>query len=349
MINCLPATSFYVTSKKMRLEIIISIIALILILFCILRIIFAKAEGFSNDAQYEALRVRLKTSMDSYCQLASFAQEQIKQAYTTSKPGNAGDGSLEPGESESQANAHLQETYNEVYACTDPLAVSRPACRDNADAMKKYQEEDIDINKIKPPPVRPFVPCDTYLNLPNSSDPSKAAYMLSTIPDDLADRIIRELDWYNAIADALAKGIEKGRNHDTVPDSPKVPLKSWGPEGFADAAQCSPSAQQARMERERRERMLANPADNPDTCLMPNLDAQVKRVNSLLNSQALRQALAMCDIILAKMKKVKSDLDKAQKGELYDWQKDGPKKVVAPFAGGDRAAALIYSMKINQM
>jgi hypothetical protein len=82
---------------------------------------------------------------------------------------------------------------------------------------------------------------------------------------------------------------------------------------------------------------------------MPDLDGQIARVNAILDSPALNQALRICDIVLIKLRKAQADLEKAKNGNLFEWQKDPPKKVVAPFKGGDRGAALAFSMRQNQM
>jgi hypothetical protein len=421
-------------------KIIFIILVAVIILYCILRFAFKKEESFfdspATQGNYEALRRRLKTMMNSYCQLANYAQEQIKNAYKNPRPGNAPlpnpppkppsppikgnwtDPDYKPnppppsrnptassiptipGENDQQLVGRLQQTYNEVYNCSDALAVSRPACAAKADMLKELQKNDIDINAIKPPPSVPFVPCKIYLDLPAWPDKLNAAYMLSSIPDNLAERVIREIDWYNAIADTLLEAIEKGRNPpSSPPDNSSSPArdasgKPWSADGKPPQpnlssrastwktraegfqAQCSPSAQQAVIERKRRAQLEAeaaakaasggaggagggagagagaggpNPADNPDTCVMPDLDGQIARVNAILDSPALNQALRICDIVLIKLRKAQADLEKAKNGNLFEWQKDPPKKVVAPFKGGDRAAALTFSMRQNQI
>jgi hypothetical protein len=419
-------------------RIIFIILVAVIILYCILRIAFKKEESFfdspATQGNYEALRQRLKTMMNSYCQLATFAQDQIKDVYKNPRPSNAPlpnppprqqsppikgnwtDPSykpnppppsrtpdvssipMTPGDNDQQLLGHLQKTYSEVYNCSDALAVSRPACAAKADMLKDLQKNNIDINEIKPPPSVPFVPCKIYLELPDWPDKINAAYMLSSIPDNLAERVIREIDWYNAIADTLLEAIEKGRNPpESPPDDSHSPArdssgKAWSADGKPPQpnlssrastwktraegfqAQCSPSAQQTRIERERRAQLEAeaaakaasgadgagaggsggsgggpNPADNPDTCVMPDLDGQIARVNAILDSPRLNKALRICDIVLIKLRQAQADLEKAKNGNLFEWQKDPPKKVFAPFKGGDRAAALTFSMKQNQM
>ena len=439
----------------MSLGIIFIILVTVIILYCILRFVFKREEPFFDSAatqgNYEALRRRLKTMMNSYCQLADFAQNQIKEVYKNPRPSNTplpnppprqpsppitcdwkdptckpnyptddcdwkdpkckpkpitssrtpdvSSLPMTPGDNDQQLAGRLQQTYNEVYNCSDSLAVSRPACAAKADMLKDLQKNNIDINEIKPPPSVPFVPCNTYLGLPDWPDKLNAAYMLSSIPENLAERVIREVDWYNAIADTLLEAIEKGRNPpESPPDNSSSPArdgsgKEWSADGnqpldkrslnFKSRAetwnapvpriegfqsQCSPSAQQTRIERERRKQLEAeaaaknggaggaggaggpNPADNPDTCVMPDLDGQIARVNRILDSPALNQALKICDLVLIKLRQAQADLEKAKNGNLFEWQKDPPKKVFAQFnKSGDRAAALTFSMRQNQM
>jgi hypothetical protein len=64
--------------------------------------------------------------------------------------------------------------------------------------------------------------------------------------------------------------------------------------------------------------------------------SEVARVNTLLNDPSVRKSVSECKAMMGQMLKLQSDLEKLKNGNLYDWQKDGPKKTYAKFEGGDR-------------
>ena len=305
----------------------IVVVALALVYWVVYRI---KEGFFDASSDYTALQTRLATSLTPYCDLATYAQEQMMIIYTST------------GESQDQARLHIQKTYSDVYACRDEDASSRPSCSSGGTS--------------KPG----FISCDTYLNLPpwSSSDSGQAASIaLSAIPDDLADRIIKEVDWYSQIITKLQGALDAGNNPPAMPpDSPTSPATdssgkpwssskdafsdylSWKVEGFV-ANTCSPEQAQAQIE-------AAAEAANPCTIATP--DDQIARVNAILDSPILQAALAKCSALKGALIKLQSDQQKAKDGTLYAWQSDGPKKTYKQFPTGDRTTNFISSMQQNQ-
>ena len=308
-------------------------------------------EGFDNLSDYNALRRRLASDLGSYCSLATFVQAQMKQMLMSPKPGDGG--AMVPGDSEADAMKHMQQIYSQVYTCTDDLASSRPGCAGSAVISAALLS--------KNPSETSFIPCSTYLGLPDmpsNDDTSSAAAALTEIPNNLADRILKEVDWYGAVIKKLQDGLDAGAN---IPDSAptgssalEAPAgKSWNSdgkpfkkpkEGFADSGVCTPSEIQARKALLARKKLEASSG----SCTMPNIDGEIARVNKLLDSGALKAALRQCAALEAAARKLQSDLEKLKAGNLYDWQKDGPRKSYSKFKGGDRVAALTFSMQQNR-
>ena len=81
---------------------------------------------------------------------------------------------------------------------------------------------------------------------------------------------------------------------------------------------------------------------------LPNLASEINRLNTLLVNPILVVALAKCDSLLVRMSKIQTQLDKLKKGELYEWQNDGPSKSYEQFGGGDNTKALLFSLRQNQ-
>ena len=309
-----------------------------------------------------------------------------------------------PGDSEAEAIARIQRTYRDVYKCKDDLADSRQNCSvpnnvkmsfllknpnvipkkcedKDYDCMEENYNKEKNLNKMVREkmsfPDYEYVPCDRYMNLPDWPDVGGAAATLSNFPNDIADRVSRELQWYSAIIKQLTDALEMGKNPPNAPpESKNSPSKdssgkSWSSdggekptgkqkpatlnEGFEDSAQCSPSAMQARLERERRARLQSkpsgpskpNPADDPDSCIMPDLATEIRRVNSILSSPQMSNSLSQANGLLGAMKQLQISQQKAKDGTLYAWQQDGPKKSYTSFKGGDRLAALLFSMRQN--
>jgi hypothetical protein len=301
-----------------------------------------KYEGFDNSTQanYEALQARLKTTMTPYCKLATYVQAQMKTIYMAAKPSESS-GATTPGDTSEQADAHIQQTYKDVYACKDELASSRLSCKG------------LSISNIKNSDSTPgFISCDNYLNLPNWPDQDGAAAALNNIPDDLADRIGKELDWYSLIIKKLTDAFDAGNSPPSVaPDSPNSPAtdssgKEWTTdskkEGFF-GGKCSPAAAQAKLALLKKQQLQ----DAAESCSLPNIDSEIARVNALLDSDTLKTAISKSAAIQSSMASLQAIQAKAANGTLFPWQQDGPKKSYKAFGGGDRTQALIFSMKQN--
>jgi len=358
-----PKDIFLLISKEMGLIVILSLILVCIIIVCIINtgLNINTKEGFYADplqGDYEALRVRLKTMLRSYCDLTAFVRTQMKELYMAPKlPDTAKvtdktmPGTIS-GEAELDAEAHVDRTYSEIYACTDEGASSRPSCAGVSLALSQNP------NSLKKLPPKTFTSCDNYMNLPDWPDQIGAAIKLEKIPDDLPARITMEMEWYGVIVKQLTDALAMAGNPPSAPpDSANSPAanadgKPWKVEGFA-GAKCSPSAEQTLLERARRAALAGkekapakpDPADDPETCQMPSLPDEIKRVNALLNSRSFASALSKADSLKQAMLKLQSDQQKLKDGSLYPWQKDGPRKSYEIFGGGDRIAALLYSMK----
>ena len=281
------------------------------------------SEGFNGATQgnYEALKRRLQSSLSGYCKLTDFVQEKLKEMYSIN-------------ENEGQVQAHILQTYRDIYACNDELARSRPAC----------------IRGIRI--SGEFVPCSVYTQLPGwtGSNQDDIAIALGKIQNDLAVRIIMENEYYGQIIQKLQEGLALAKNPPSAPpDSPSSPAanssgKPWSAtEGFTGGT-CSPAAAQARRELLRRQALLAS-SRNVDaeaaSCTLPSLDSEIARVNALLGSSSLQSALASTGNTLNAMIRLQADIDEIKR----KWGDDGPKKSYAQFGGGDRTQALIFSMQ----
>jgi len=358
-----PKDIFLLLSKKMGLIMIVSLVFVCLILLCIVNtgLNINTREGFYVDSlqgDYDALRVRLKTTMRSYCDLTTFVRAQMKELYMTPKLPDSAQvtdktmpGTIS-GEAELDAEAHVDRTYSEIYACSDEGASSRPLCAGVSLAASQNP------NSLKKTPPRTFTSCDNYMNLPDWPDEMGGAIKLEKIPDDLPERIAMEIEWYGVIVKHLTDALKMAANPPSaVPDSPNSPAadangKAWSVEGFA-GAKCSPSAKQTLLERARRAALAgkekapakADPADDPETCKMPSLPDEIKRVNAILSSRSMTAALSKANSLKEAMLKLQSDQQKLKDGSLYAWQKSGPRKSYEIFGGGDRIAALLFSMK----
>jgi hypothetical protein len=212
------------------------------------------------------------------------------------------------------------------------------------------------VNKQANEPNKGVVPCEVYTNLPDYSDTDAAAMALNKIPDSIAERIMKEVAWYSAIIKKLSDAIQMGKSPPSAPpDSENSPSKDkngveYRPkkkEGFFAGPTCSPSAAQALRERKRKEALqkgFNGSADDPDSCQMPDVDGEVARVNGLLNSSAMKNALGQCASLKSAMLKLQADI-KAVKDQ---WGDAGSKKSYSSFKGGDRVAGLTASMQQNQ-
>jgi hypothetical protein len=295
-------------------------------------------EGFttnigSEGAAYNNLRKRLLDTMTPYCNLSGFIEEQMKTMYMASKFSESG--STIAGNSEAEATARIKKTYSDVYNCKDELAESRASCSGVTGTSDDQH-----------------VPCSVYLN-PPSYDPDEHETItthLMEIPDNLPLLLLKELDWYDSVMNYLQNGLNGGANPPSAPpEGPNSPAppdgKSWKVEGFAN--KCSPQA--AKMRRKRLEDLkLRKLQKEAGTCNVPELSSEISRVNSLLDSNGLKNVMSRSNGMLAKAMKLKSDLQKLQDGNLYAWQQSGPKKSYASFKGGDRTASFVFSMQQNR-
>ena len=281
-------------------------------------------EGFeTSQSRYEALRARLKTAMKDYCDLATYVQEQMKIIYMARKPSEAG-----ATETEAQAQAHIRQTYIDVYTCKDDDASSRQSCSSPSTIS--------DPN---------FIPCSTY-SLPAWTNSTAAAVALSAIPDDLPERVRKELDWYAQIIKKVSDALALGASPPTeVPDSPNSPAtnasgKPWSIDGFENPRCTAAQAQAVQAQ--------AQAQAASSSCTMPSVDPEIARVNALLDSTMLKSSLSKSSTIKTAMVKVKSDQQKAADGTLYSWQKAPPKKTYTTYPSGNRTDALLGSIKQNR-
>lgn len=279
-------------------------------------------EGFDNatdKAEYQNLIDTMRKQLTPYCKLSSFVRSQLLIIYTSANK-----------ESDTQAAAHVEQTYRDVYNCADDSASSRPSCATGAKSTAGAS----------------FINCDIYLNPPiwTGANQDAIAINLSMVPDNLPDRIIKEIEWYASVINKLETALQAGNTPPSkVPDSENSPAnnssgKPWTVDGFTGT--CSPDAA----------KLIAAQAA-AESCTMPVLagkDGQIARVNRILSSESLINAVKSCNALMSKMVKLQSDLQKAKDGTLYDWQQDGPKKSYAKFEGGDRKSSYIFSLKQNQ-
>lgn len=213
----------------------------------------------------------------------------------------------------------IEATYKGVYSCSDKLASSRASCATPNMSMS-------------------YVSCDIYTNLPPWSSDSSPAIALTKITNDLPERLVRESEWFASIIKQLNESLALGAN--PPKSAPTQAQMNAMKEGFRGAV-CSPAA----ADYQRSERLRKEAA----ACSIPTSASEIQRVNSLLDSSELKNALAKMDGLLAAMLKIQSDLEKAKNGTLYPWQQDGPTKKYPQFQGGDRTASLLFSMGQNQM
>ncbi len=291
----------------------------------------------SEEDSYNSLKSKIESTMSPYCELARFIEGRMKKIYMTNKFTDSA--TITPGESEAEANAHIQETYKEVYSCMDDSANSRPSCsKYKGLSLKAIKKIFIGRN------AETNTPCSLYFNLPDYSEDTidSIADKLSMIPNKLASTISKELEWYISVMDDLQKGQDAGANPPAqAPSGEKIAeeiaKKRKEEEGFAD--KCSPEV--ARLKREKRK--------SSGYCIVPDLPSEISRVRKIINSKALKAAISKSNSLLARARKIQSDLEKLEAGTLYDWQQldKGPKQSYASFKGGDRSASFVFALKGN--
>ena len=218
--------------------------------------------------------------------------------------------------SNDEAANQVIQTYKGVYTCTDSLAKSRPTCSSPNMSME-------------------YVSCDVYTKLPASSDGS-ATIALMKITDDLPERLIRESEWFAAIIKQLQETVAMGANPPSTP--PSVEDINKFKEGFS--GKCSAEAA--------KEKMAQQLAMEAASCSIPTLNSEIARVNTLLDSSSLKKSVSKMNGLYSSMLKLQSDLEKAKNGDLYEWQKDGPKKSYPKFEGGDRTKSFVFSLQQNR-
>ena len=213
----------------------------------------------------------------------------------------------------------LNDIYKTIYSCTDSQASSRATCKL--------------IGGLGPNTSMTYVSCDTYMKLPDWSEDGSVSVALVKITDNLLERIMREVDWISTNLKKLKDTLAAGENPPTTPPS-QDQLNKLN-EGFSGS--CSADALKAK-------RLM----EEATTCSIANVSSEITRINNLLDNPDLKKLLLGMDALFAEMKKIYSDLEKLKNGNLYDWQKDPPKKSYAQFKGGDRTAAFIFSMQQNR-
>uniref|UniRef100_A0A6C0AND9 Uncharacterized protein n=1 Tax=viral metagenome TaxID=1070528 RepID=A0A6C0AND9_9ZZZZ len=297
---------------KVRDKIIVG--CLILLLILLHRYLFQAKEGFFDDnSDYNSLKERLIKELGPYCKISAFVRDQLKTMTTAT--GGSGD------------DATLNKTYKSIYSCTDSLASSRQSCSL--------------FGGLGPNNSMSYVSCDTYTQLPEWSDDGSASLALMKIKDDLPERIVREAEWFSAIINKLQGALAAGANPSMTPPSKEQMdkiVEESKKDGFTGT--CSVDAAKAQISQKALEEAAS--------CTIPDANSEITRVNAVLNSPNLKKAIAEMDGLLTSMLKLQSDLEKAKNGTLYDWQKDGPKKSYAQFQGGDRVAALTFSLQQNK-
>jgi hypothetical protein len=112
-------------------------------------------------------------------------------------------------------------------------------------------------------------------------------------------------------------------------------------------AVCSPAAAQARKELIRRRKLAALEAEAA-SCKLPDISAEINRVNKLLNSKDLQDVLGVCKDLEAKAKILELNLAALKNGNYYDWQKTGESKTYQTFKITDRTSGFIASVQQNQ-
>jgi len=271
-----------------------------------------KSEGFFDDpGAYDALRGRLRNDLGDYCRISKFVREQVNE--------------MQKGVGGSASD--VSQMYTAVYQCTDQLASARPSCSSpNRTGMR-------------------FVPCSTFMDLPDWSDEQTVINNLRKIKDDLPERLIRESEWFAVSIKKLKEGLLAGANpaagSNPVGVPPTLDQLNAFKEGFR--GQCSAEANDYL-----RRMALENEARTCIPGAPVTAGSEVARINRLLNNPSIKNSVSQFNGMMSEMLKLQSDLEKLKNGNLYEWQKDGPKKTYARFEGGDRIKAFLFSLKQNQ-
>lgn len=353
----------------------------VLLCICIvlfLRYAYMSREGFSSESlesRYTALQEKLKTDMAPYCQMTKFAHDYMKKIFTMKssaadmvKPKPIPDdyapeqkaAALKaqesaskkaetvgpPSETPEQAESHILRVYKKVYACEDDMAASRPSCKQSL--LLRIQEKLLGKRYEGNKSDEEFIPCTTYLNLPEwtNDDTVTPSASLMLIPNSLAEQLNKELDWFEAMMVKLSNVADMAQSPpSSPPDTSETPDsdssgKSYAADGFLDKGKCSPSdiqAARALLQKKKRE-------GKAQSCVIPPLGDEITRIETLFASAQLKAVLNRCGPMLKKMTDLKAVMDKLENGVELSM----PKKKYMEFPGGDRADALVFSIKQNR-
>ena len=265
---------------------------------------------FDTSSDYDKLRGRLQKELGPYCKLANFVRSQVNEM----QKGLGG------------SSSDISQMYYAVYQCTDQLASVRPSCsRPNQTGMR-------------------YVPCSTFLELPDWSGDATAISALSKIKDDLPERLIREIEWFSAVIKKLQDGLAAGANpaagSNPIGTPPSMDQLNSFKEGFY--GRCSPEASEYL-----RRKALSKEASS---CTPLTVSSEIARVNSLLDNPSVSASVSQSNRMMTQVSKLQSDLEKLKNGTLYDWQggNSGPKKVYPKFEGGDRLQSFLFSLTQNR-
>ena len=333
------------------------IVCIVILLF--LRYTYMSREGFavgSLERRYTAIQTKLTKNMAAYCQMSKFAHDYMKKLFTMkastadmakpTKPipddyapeqraaalsarASAADKAATvgpPGDTPQQAEKRILEVYKKVYACKDDMASSRPSCK----------------KPINPDASKEFIPCSTYLKLPawDDNDTVTPSAALVQIPNDLAAHLTKELDWFEAMIAQLTKATDMIKSPPSSPPDSELSGKSYAADGFLDKGKCSPSDIQARLALLRKQKLEGAAS----SCVISPIEDELARVESILSSAELKAVLDRCGPMLERMTSLKALMDKLENGLDFSM----PKKDYLQFPGGNRADALVFSIKQNQ-
>jgi hypothetical protein len=359
------------------------ILCICIVLF--LRYAYMSREGFilgfgkkqskntgSLESRYTALQDKLQTDMAPYCQMTKFAHDYMRKIFTMKtsakdmvkpkpipedyapeqkaaalKAQESASKKAEtvgpPSDTPQQAERRILSVYKKVYACEDDMAASRPSCKQSI--LRRIQEK---LLGRRYKSDEEFIPCTTYLNLPKwaNDDTVTPSASLMLIPDTLAEQLNKELDWFEAMIVKLSNVADMAQSPpSSPPDTSETPDsdssgKSYSADGFLDKGKCSPSdiqAARALLAKKKRE-------GKARSCVIPPLEDELTRIENLFASEKLKAVLNRCGPMLKKMTDLKAVMDKLEKGVELSM----PKKNYMEFPGGDRANALVFSIKQNQ-
>ena len=352
------------------------VLCICIVLF--LRYAYMSREGFSSkslESRYTALQDKLKTDMAPYCQMTKFAHDYMRKIFTMKtsakdmvkpkpipedyapeqkaaalKAQESASKKAEtvgpPSDTPQQAERRILSVYKKVYACEDDMAASRPSCKQSL--LLRIQEKLLGKRNEGNKSDEEFIPCTTYLNLPKwtNDDIVTPSASLMLIPNSLAEQLNKELDWFEAMMVKLSNVADMAQSPpSSPPDTSETPDsdssgKSYSADGFLDKGKCSPSdiqAARALLAKKKRE-------GKARSCVIPPLEDELTRIETLFASEKLKAVLNRCGPMLKKMTDLKAVMDKLENGVELSM----PKKNYKEFPGGDRANALVFSIKQNQ-